>query len=377
MLTTARKFSLVLVLWLTSIAFSETNIPLSVTSGVANTKFSIDGRIFLGLFASEPDGSYPNRTFDIPDAKLRFVIQPAKNVILVNRMSFSKTAAGGLDYCYLDLKDYLGWLPGHTFRIGRIKTDFGWEPYTDSPIDAITITNSASNITGVDEGVMFLGRMSQLPLSYSLAVTNASKDVTGSSNGLAVTGKVSAFPTKQLTFAMSGYQTGNLVRDTASVECDLKFANLQKAPTGASSWQRSIWQVELLWNYDQSGKSIVAANPEIPPYAITCAYGNLNDACQSVSDRKASYYYVEGLYRITKAAYLATRFSEVELDDNGVEKLAGSPVVVNGYQRLSIACGYRIAEGVIVKVEGTQNTTDGGTKNPNINQLALGFALKF
>jgi hypothetical protein len=71
------------------------------------------------------------------------------------------------------------------------------------------------------------------------------------------------------------------------------------------------------------------------------------------------------------------RESKATLDNGYLDKLDGSPVAVNSYQRTSLGLGYAISPLVHIKGEYTINTTAGGASDPRLNQLSLGFATKF
>jgi len=67
----------------------------------------------------------------------------------------------------------------------------------------------------------------------------------------------------------------------------------------------------------------------------------------------------------------------VTLDDDATAKLADSPVAVNRYRRLSFGAGYHLSPLTDVKFEITKNSTDGGTSEPDLDQIAIGVATKF
>ena len=63
--------------------------PATVSAGIKGSSLKIDGRLFLGVFATGDQGQYPNRTLAIPDAKLRFTFTPSKDITVVARININ------------------------------------------------------------------------------------------------------------------------------------------------------------------------------------------------------------------------------------------------------------------------------------------------
>ncbi|MHB0939358.1 MAG: hypothetical protein ACYDCO_25830 [Armatimonadota bacterium] len=342
----------------------------------------IDGRLFVGLFTSGDEGAYPNRALDIPDAKLRFTFTPSKDITIVNRFSNSKATQSDFDYFYLDLNNWGGVAPGHLLRLGKQKVDVGEETWTDNPVENILITNSAASVSGYDVGVSFRGPIPvKVHATYAISVLNGTGEVGASTRGLATAGKVGVSPVKNLYLSASLYQSGDLIKADGTVGAPaLKVANLKSAPAGAESWERTVWEVDARWNYGPTGvKSTIPSSPDPAPFQVAAAIGRFEDAFagEGLTDREGQYWYVEGLYNATKKIYLATRFSEVTLDDDATARLADSPVAVNKYRRLSLGAGYHLTPLTDIKLEVTKNTTGGGASEPDLDQIAIGVATKF
>lgn len=361
-------------------ATTTTSTP-SVSAATKGSIITIDGRMFVGIYQTGDDGPYPNRSLVIPDAKLRFTFKPSKDITIVNRFSNNNAASNGLDYFYIDFNNWAGPKSESILRLGKMKIDVGEEDWTDNPVESILITASAADVSGYDEGVNFRGRVPTVkrPLYYSFAVLNASKGVSVSSDGLATATKVGYAPNDNLYFSASYYETGDLLQPNGNLaETDLKIANMTAAPAGATDWQRRLWEVDARWGYGPTGIKPIIGAPPTPPFQLAAAYGQFRDTVTGpATDRDGSYWYVEGLYNATKKVYLASRYSEISLDDDVTATLNDSPVPVNSYTRLSLGIGYRLTQLTHVKAEYTMNDADGGTREPELNQIAVGVATKF
>jgi hypothetical protein len=354
--------------------------PVTVQTALKGSVLKIDGRMFAGIFDTEEDGSLENRTLDIPDAKLRFTFAPSKDIVIVNRFSTSRAATSGFDYFYLDLKNWGGALPGHTIRAGKMKLDVGVETQSDNPVESVLITNSAGLVTGYDEGIQFLGpiAISNRPATYSVMVTNATKGFAESSDGLATAVKLGISPIDSLYVSGSWYQTGDLLKsDGTPADIDLQVSGLTAPPTGATNWQRNVWEVDVRWNYGPTGvRPTIVSTPDTP-FQLAAAIGRFTDDAVGAADREGDFWYIEGLVNATNKIYLASRLSEISLDDGATATLAGSPVAVNRYRRLSIGAGYRLTPSTQIKAEFTDNSPAGGLTTPRLNQFAVGVATKF
>ena len=348
-----------------------------VQPGFQNSKIKVDGRFFAGAFKTGAQGPFPNTTLDLPDAKLRFTYSPSKDVTIVNRFSNNRAGSNGFDYFYADLNNYLGVAPGHTLRIGKFKMDVGQETWIDNPVENIMITNSVSHISGYDEGVNFRGPLGKGAL-YSVALMNGSKGVVAADSGVAWSAKVGVPVTPQTFLSASYLRTGDLVTPAGKVDQpDFNIGEVFDAPAGATSWRRSLWELDARYGYGKEGIASTVGSPPPTRWQGGATYGQFADDATGASDRKGSYWFVEGLYNVTPKTYLVSRFSTISLDGDVAAKLGGSPVAVNSYDRLSVGVGYRLTDMTHVKAEYSRNTTSGGASSPNLDQVAIGLATKF
>jgi len=344
-----------------------------------NSKIKVDGRLFAAAFKTGDEGSYPNRSLDIPDAKLRFTFSPSKDVTIVNRYSNNRAGTNGFDYFYLDLNNWGGVLPGHVLRIGKFKIDVRQETWTDNPVEDILITNSVSHVSGYDEGLNFRGPLGKdSSATYSLMVMNGNKGVTPSDSGLAWGGKIGALVGDQLYISASYLRTGDLVKSDGSLDQpDFNVANLSSGPSGATGWKRSLWEVDARYGYGKAGISSVLGSAPSVPWQLGATYGQFTDDAAGVSDRRGRYWFVEGLYNITPKTYVASRYSTVSLDGDMLAKIDNSPVAVNSYDRFSLGLGYRLTDMTHLKAEYTRDSTSGAEPDPDLSQFAVGVATKF
>ena len=361
------------------------NAPNADQSGITSL-IKVDGRMFVGVFDSGKQGAYPTRALDIPDAKLRLTYTPSKDVTVVTRLDLVKvmngTAGKELDYFYLDLNNWGGLAPNHTIRLGKMKEDVGDETWTDNPIESILITNSAAHVSGYDAGVDFRGPIPVgVPCGYSMTLLNNTSNPGSASQALGTAAKLNATPIDNLYVSASLYDSGQLpiAAGKGSPAPGLSVANLPSSvPAGTTGWTRRLWEVDARYNYGKFGiKPLIPSSTTPPPFQLAAAYGRLNDQfAGAASDRNASYWFGEGLYNATDKLYVASRYSQVLLNEASV--MVDSPVAVTKYNRLSLGVGYHLSLLSDIKAEYTINTTGGATgPEPNLNQVAVGVATKF
>lgn len=352
----------------------------SVVAANRETKVAVDGRTFVGVFSSQGDGAFANRSLDIPDSKIRFTFSPSPYLTIVNRFSANRAATGGFDYFYIDLKDWAGAWRGHTLRIGKHKLDIGQETWTDNPVESILITNAASHVSGYDEGLNLRGPLftGSHPWTYSVELVNGNQGFVTAPAELTWGAKVGGLVTDKLYVSLSYLRTGNLVkRDGTLDKPDFNIAEVFDPPAGATGWRRSLWEIDLRYGYGKEGIQPTVGSEAGEPWQLALAYGRFNDDAEGASDRRGSYGFVEALFNLTPRAYLALRFSQIALDDGATAKLAASPVAVNRYRRYSLGLGYRLSRLTHLKTEYTVNDTSGGATDPDLNQFAVGVATKF
>lgn len=347
----------------------------TVTAATKDSKIKIDGRIFTGIFSTGKQGSSPNWSTDINDAKLRFTFNPSKNITIVNRLSTSGAKAADFDYFYLDYAGALS--PTSIIRVGQRKIDVGQETFVDNPIENMLITNSISHVSGYGTGVALLGKINNKGNSplYEVGFVNGPKGVmTRPSTGLPVNAKIGAPITNNLFASASYFKSGKLRGTDNSA---ISVAELSSAPSGAVQWDRKLWEVDLRYNYGPSGiRSLIPAG-KLPPVMVGATYGSFSDSATGASDRDGKYWFVEGLARLSDKLYSAVRYSVTDLDDGVLGKLGKSPEAVNSYKRTSIGLGYALTDLTQLKTEYTINNTNGGASDPSLNQWAIGVASKF
>lgn len=358
----------------------QKSAPTPVTVANRDSKISIDGRTFAGVFNSQSGGIYPRRGVDIPDSKIRFTFTPSPYMTVVNRFSTSRAVTGGFDYFYMDIKDWGGAWKGHTLRIGKHKLDIGQETWTDNPVESVLITNAVSHVSGYDEGINLRGTLSAgaRPWTYSIELVHGNQGFGSPPAELTWGAKIGGLVSDQVYVSLSYLRTGNLVKRDGTVDkTDFNIAEVLDAPSGATGWRRSLWEVDLRYGYGKEGiKSAVGMQMDLP-WRFAVAYGRLTDNAQGAPDRKGRYGFAEALFRMTPRAYLALRYSEISLQDGVLAKLAGCPVPVDRYRRLSVGLGYRLSPLALLKTEYTFNDTSGGATDPELDQFAVGVAAKF
>src|SRR3989338_8550076 len=122
----------------------------------ALSKLKMKGHWAAGYFQSESGGSYPNGSFEVPEAKLQFAFKPDETYTVILRANLNNAAFNNLDYLYVDAKNPLripgDWPVSLDARLGRFKLDFGDETWSNNPVESALPSNSAANVAGSDEG---------------------------------------------------------------------------------------------------------------------------------------------------------------------------------------------------------------------------------
>lgn len=348
--------------------------PVAVMLKNVGTKLKISGRWAAGYFDSEDNGSFPNGSFQAPEAKLRFDFQPDKINTITMRMSLNNATFNNLDYFYLDSKDFLPFLKDTPWtlesRLGRFKFDYGEETWSNNPVEGVLISNSASNAAGNDEGLQLSGKIKlyePIPIKWSAAVMNGNSG-TGANNSSskAFAGKIGITPINPLYLSASYYDSGDLL--TASSEASI--AGLTTPPTGATNWERQMWEIDARYDFKKGKKPL-----DPPVYSdskafIRLAYGQFEDDADNVQDRDGQYGFVEGMYNINLRLYGAYRYSMVDLDSGQIASL--NSINANKYDRHSLGLGWRWSDKTLLKLEYTWNEEDDvpagtGKKNDQIS----------
>lgn len=327
---------------------------------LANTisKLKMKGRWAAGYYSSQQDGSYPNGSFQAPEAKLQFAFEPDKFNTIVMRMNLNNAAFNNLDYFYLDSKDFLAFLKDTPFtlnsRLGRFKMDIGEETWSNNPVESVLPSNSAANVGGNDEGLQLSGKIGKKnPLNWSTGIFNGNSG-TGADNAEAkgITSKISWTPIKPL-YVSASYAATNRLKTTDS---EISIAGLASRPTGATNWDRSLWEVDARYDFKKGTKKLDPPAFTDSKAYIRVAYGEFEDDASDVADRKGDYGFIEGAYNFTPKLYGALRYSIIEL--NGSTTASLNSVTANEYERYSIGGGFRFSENTIFKVSYDINKED-------------------
>lgn len=342
--------------------------PLPAMLKNIGTKLKISGRWGAGYFDSGENGSYPDGSFQAPEAKLRFDFQPDKINTITMRMSLNNATFNNLDYFYLDSKDFLPFLKETPFtlesRIGRFKLDYGEETWSNNIVESAVISNSAANVAGNDEGVQLSGKIKvteKMPVKWSTSITNGNSG-TGidNENSKAFNGKIAVNPLDDLYLSASYYHSDDLENGSS----EFSIAGISTAPTNATNWTREMWEVDARYDFKKGKKPL-----DPPAYTDSVAYikgafGQFWDDAEisgvspvlmqlPVQDRDGNYGFVEGLYNINSKLFTAYRYSVIDLDKGQRASLNG--VNSNRHQRHSLGLGWRWSDKTILKAEYTWN----------------------
>jgi len=341
----------------------------SVSAGFPGEKVKIDGRIFTGVFDSGDQGNSPNWSTDINDAKLRLTFSPSANVTIVNRLSTTGAKSADFDYFYLDYA-----LPKTTLRIGQRKLDVGQETWTDNPVENMLVTTAVSHISGYATGIALVGKLGG-SAPYEIGFMNGARGVMARpTSGLPINMKIGTPLGSNAFGSLSYFNSGKIGANDKSA---VSIAEIADAPAGSTQWKRSIWELDLRYNYGNTGIRPLIPTGDLPRIMLGATYGAFGDNAVGAPDRDGKYWFVESLYSVNNRLYAAARYSAVDLDDSIFAALGKSPVAVNSYRRTSIGLGYRLTNLTDLKTEYSFNDTSGGSLKPSLNQWAIGLATKF
>jgi len=345
----------------------------------ALSKLKMKGRWAAGYFHSQESGTYPEGSFEVPEAKLQFAFQPDDTYTIILRGNFNNAAFNNLDYLYVDASDPFKlskeWPLTLNARLGRFKLDFGEETWSNNPVESALPSNSAANVAGSDEGLQLSGKVGKdwSAITWSAAVSNGSNGVaTDTTQAKAFTGKWGIQPVPPLLLSASYHATGSLKQQATEVG----IAGLTGRPAGASNWRRAVWELDARYDF-KKGKA--AVNP--PAYTdskayLRGAYGAFSDDAAGGAEREGDYGFVEGLVNVLPKVYLAARYSRVDLD--GKQTAALNNITANSYERYSAGAGYRWSANTILKTEYSlhrANQVTGG--DPDDDRIALLIASQF
>jgi len=344
----------------------------SVSAAFPGEKLKIDGRVFTGIFDTGDGGGSPNWSTNISDAKLRFTFRPSSSITVVNRFSVAGATAGDLDYLYVDWA-----LPNTTLRVGQRKVDFGQETWQDNSVENMLVSASISHVSGQATGIALVGKLGSTKTSplYEVGFMNGPKGVmVRPNNSLPFNAKIGAAVADNVFASVSHFNSGDLGSGDKSA---VSVGEVSDAPAGATEWKRTLWELDLRYNYGTNGirPMIPSGNP--PKIMLGATYGAFADNAVGVPDRDGQFWFVEGVYSLNDRVYAAARYSAVDLDNGILAALGKSPVAVNSYKRTSIGLGYRLTDLTHLKTEYSFNDTSGGLSQPSLNQWAVGLASKF
>ncbi|MBI5360259.1 MAG: hypothetical protein HZA48_06715 [Planctomycetes bacterium] len=381
-----------------TIILTLTAVIFQMTAALAQEEFkpSVDfkgSRFSAGYLDSGKNGSFSDGSFQTPDVKLRVNWQMSPDVTVVTRMSLSNATFGGLDYFYMDYKNFFALMApslksdeskfNPSLRIGRLKVDIGEETWADNPVESVVISNSSAAVKGYDEGMQIYDDLSLgIPVKWSLSLTNGNSG-TGADNeqAKALCLKIAANPLKDLYMSVSRYGSGDL----GSGKAEISYAGLADAPAKSEKWQRSIFEFDLRYDFGAGKESRL--NPGAPAWSdskafIRLAYGLFDDDGDAsgavVTDRKGSYAFIEGCYNVTGSIYLGTRYSFTDFEDSDVyASLNGA--TANSQTRVSIGAGFRLTNNTHLKFEYMLNgeKVGSGTDEPENDQMGFLFTTKF
>jgi hypothetical protein len=364
-------------------------------------------RLAIGYLDSENAGSYPDGSFQMPEAKLRFNLQMAPDMKVVARMNLNNATFVNMDYLYLDYTNLLAMaapslkdsLFNPTIRLGRIKLDFGEETWGNNSVEAVTISPSATNTGAYDEAFQIFQALPKdklgVPVKWALSLSNGNT-TSGADNqqSKAVCFKVGVNPINELYVSASYFNSGELMNGSA----EMTFAGLATPPTNATRWTRTVTELDIRYDILASSPSRSGQpgkenrlNPVSPAWSdskayIRAAYGQFTDDGKDtvapivkVTDRQGTYYFLEGCYNATEKLYLATRYSWAGFDKSTLYASLNGAAGSNAYTRISVGAGYRLTDTTHFKVEYVTNTEDmaTGAKEPENNQIAILFTTLF
>jgi hypothetical protein len=315
------------------------------------SKLKMKGRYAVGFYDSGKAGSFPQGSFEAPEAKIQFTFEPDDINKFTARLNLNNATYNSGDYLFVDtnIAKFLDLDFPLSSRLGRYKLDFGEETLTDNPVDNVLASTSAGKVSGNDEGLQLSGKIGKTkPVGYSVAITNGTTG-TGSDTSTAKSfvGKLSYNIFDPLYVSASYYDSGDMKLSNAEVGP----AGLLTRPTGALRWDRKIWEIDLRYDIGK-GKTL---NP--PAFSdstafFRLAYGQFFDGASTSTEgieRDGQYGFIEGTYNITPKIYLASRLSLMDLDGKDTTASLNS-ITANQYDRYSFGLGYRVTSNTIFKL---------------------------
>ena len=355
----------------------------------ALSKLKMKGRFATGYYKSGNAGSFSSGSFEMPDAKIQFSFQPDDvNTVVMrfkldNGVTSISTTSPLLDYFYLQSKDFITSLKDTPFslssRLGRFKLGFGEETWSNNPVESVLPSNSAANTGVSDEGLELAGKIKLdkiglKPLGWVTSISDGNSTAgSDSGDGKAFMGKLYYTPIDPLYLSASYYDSGRLKLS----DSELSIAGLKARPTGATDWQRSVWEVDARYDFKKGKKPLDPPAYSDSKAIVRLSYGGFHDTRSTAGvSRSGDFGFIEGMYNLTAKFYTATRYSFVELD-NGVTATLNT-VTANKYGRYSLGAGYHWSENTILKVGYDWNKQSGpSTQEAHDNLLSAVVATQF
>jgi hypothetical protein len=324
--------------------------------GFSLGKVELSGEGGAAFFKSQANGSYPNGEFRVNEARL-FVDAPiiedvyayAELNLVTPESSDLNVRVGELYVDFANVSHYF-WNRDHqlAIRVGQMDIPFGEEYLTRDAIDNPLISNSLSDLWGIDEGIEFYGALGRI--NYVVAVQNGGVPVTRDfTSDKTVVGRLSYDPNHWLHLSLSGMRTGDL-----SVAQDRL-----SAIWFGSGWFRSLGPAATTTTFSAN---LVEGDIRINlPRGHLSAFGgyiDYDDNNTAANDQRNVFYYcLEGEYDVTRKLYGVARFSQIMADK-------GFPIVGYGNMgtymfgpltenlwRLSLGAGYRWNRHLVLKTE--------------------------
>lgn len=336
---------------------------------LANTlsKLKMKGRFAAGYFASGKAGSYPSGSFEVPETKLQFSFQPDDLNTIFMRFNLNNAVSTAIsstspliDRLYLESKDFLPFLKDTPYslngRLGRFSLGFGEEYNSNNSVEGILPSNSAGNVSVVDEGLELNGKIKiekfgLKPLGWVLSVSDGNREVgSDTSAGKAFLGKLYYTPITPLYLSASYYNSGNLKGST-----EISVAGLTGIPSGGGDWKRKTWEIDARYDFGKDKKPLDPPAYSDSKSILRLSYGEFNDSANR--GRSGNFGFMDGIYNLTKKIYTAGRFSFVDLNGTGTATL--NNVTANKYLRYSLGGGYRWSENTILKLGYDLNKNSG------------------
>lgn len=344
----------------------------------ALTKLKIKGRAAAGYFDGGDAASFSGGSFEVPDAKIQFNFAPDDINTIVLRLNLNNTSISSTnpltDYFFLQSKDFIPCLKDSPFslsaRLGRFKLGFGEEDLSNNPIESVLPSNSAGNLSAVDEGLEFSGKIklekfNLKPLGWAVSVSDGTNTVGADSGGAkAFMGKLIFAPVEPLYLSASYYDSGDL-KNSAS---ELKVAGLQTVPTGTTNWQRNAWELDARYDFEKGKKWSDSPLFSDSKAVLRLSYGGFGDKVTAGTERSGNFGFAEGIYNLTKKTYAAARYSFVDLEGDVTASL--NSVTANRYDRYSLGVGYRWSDNVVLKLAYDWNK-ESGTNTEDVNNDLL------